>query len=187
MAGSIEKRGKNTYRLVVSKGYNLDGTNARHTKTVHCTKKEAEVELAKFVSQVESGMVITGKSITFEEFTEIWKRDYGSKDLAPKTYSRYLGILNTRILPYFSKFKLDIILPTDIMKFYDMLEKDTQIRRLKNNNGERLKKPLSKKTILEHHRLLRAMLHKAVYWQLLLHNPADRVQPPKSRKPKKLL
>ena len=185
MAGSIEKRGKNTYRLVVSKGYNLDGTNARHTKTVHCTKKEAEVELAKFVSQVESGMVITGKSITFEEFTEIWKRDYGSKDLAPKTYSRYLGILNTRILPYFGKFKLDKILPTDIMKFYDMLENDTQIKRLKNNNGERLKKPLSKKTILEHHRLLRAMLHKAVYWQLLLHNPADRVQPPKARKPKR--
>ena len=185
MAGSIEKRGKNTYRLVVSCGYNLDGKPAKHTKTVHCTKKEAEVELAKFVTKVQSGMVADGKSMTFAEFTEIWKRDYGSKELAPTTYARYLGILNTRILPYFSKFKLDKIKPTDIMKFYDMLENDTQIRRLKNNKGERLTKPLSKKTILEHHRLLRAMLHKAVYWQLIVNNPAERVQPPKARKPKR--
>ena len=109
----------------------------------------------------------------------------GSKELAPTTYARYLGILNTRILPYFSKFKLDKIKPTDIMKFYDMLENDTQIRRLKNNKGERLTKPLSQKTILEHHRLLRAMLHKAVYWQLIVNNPAERVQPPKTRKPKR--
>lgn len=185
MAGSIEKRGKDTYRLVVSCGYNLDGKPAKHTKTVHCTKKEAEVELAKFVTKVQSGMVADGKSMTFAEFTEIWKRDYGSKELAPTTYARYLGILNTRILPYFSKFKLDKIKPTDIMKFYDMLENDTQIRRLKNNKGERLTKPLSKKTILEHHRLLRAMLHKAVYWQLIVNNPAERVQPPKARKPKR--
>ena len=185
MAGSIEKRGKDTYRLVVSCGYNLDGKPAKHTKTVHCTKKEAEIELAQFVTKVQSGMVADGKSMTFAEFTEIWKRDYGSKELAPTTYARYLGILNTRILPYFSKFKLDKIKPTDIMKFYDMLENDTQIRRLKNNKGERLTKPLSKKTILEHHRLLRAMLHKAVYWQLIVNNPAERVQPPKTRKPKR--
>ena len=183
MAGSIEKRGTDTYRLVYFCGKNLDGSPARHTKTVHCTKKEAKLELAKFVADVEKGNVIEGNSITFEEFTEIWKRDYGAKELAPTTYSRYVAILNTRILPYFGKFKLDKIKPTDIMKFYDMLENDTQIKRLKNNKGERLKKPLSRKTILEHHRLLRAMLHKAVYWQLLVNNPAERVQPPKGHKP----
>ena len=46
-------------------------------------------------------------------------------------------------------------------------------------------KPLSSKTIAEHHRLLHAMLQKAVYWQLILANPAERVQPPKTRKPKR--
>lgn len=29
------------------------------------------------------------------------------------------------------------------------------------------------------------MLHKAVYWQLIVNNPAERVQPPKTRKPKR--
>lgn len=185
MAGSIEKRGKNSYRLTVSEGFDLDGKPMIHRKTVHGTKKDAEVELAKFVTEVQNGLVIDGKSLKFSEFTEIWKRDYGSKKLAPSTYKRYCRMLETRLLPYFGHFYINKIKPTDIMKFYDLLEKDTQLVRKKGNNGSKTKKPLSGKTILEHHRLLRAMLHKAVYWQLIVANPAERVQPPKARKPKR--
>ena len=185
MAGSIEKRGKNSYRLTVSEGFDLNGRPMIHRKTVHGTKKDAEVELAKFVTEVQNGLVIDGKSLKFSEFTEIWKRDYGSKELAPSTYKRYCRMLETRLLPYFGHFYINKIKPTDIMKFYDLLEKDTQLVRKKGNNGSKTKKPLSGKTILEHHRLLRAMLHKAVYWQLIVANPAERVRPPKARKPKR--
>ena len=185
MAGSIEKRGKNSYRLTVSEGFDLNGNPMIHRKTVHGTKKDAEVELAKFVTEVQNGLVVDGKSLRFSEFTEIWKRDYGSKELAPTTYKRYCRMLETRLLPYFGHFYINKIRPTDIMKFYDLLEKDTQLVRKKGNNGSKTKKPLSGKTILEHHRLLRAMLHKAVYWQLIVANPAERVQAPKARKPKR--
>ena len=185
MAGSIEKRGKNSYRLTVSEGFDLNGKPMIHRKTVHGTKKDVEVELAKFVTEVQNGLIIDGKSLKFSEFTEIWKRDYGSKELAPSTYKRYCRMLETRLLPYFGHFYINKIKPTDIMKFYDLLEKDTQLVRKKGNNGSKTKKPLSGKTILEHHRLLRAMLHKAVYWQLIVTNPAERVQPPKARKPKR--
>ena len=185
MAGSIEKRGKNSYRLTVSEGFDLNGKPMIHRKTVHGTKKDAEVELAKFVTEVQNGLIIDGKSLKFSEFTEIWKRDYGSKELAPSTYKRYCRMLETRLLPYFGHFYINKIKPTDIMKFYNLLEKDTQLVRKKGNNGSKTKKPLSGKTILEHHRLLRAMLHKAVYWQLIVANPAERVQPPKARKPKR--
>lgn len=185
MAGSIEKRGKNSYRLTVSEGFDLNGNPMIHRKTVHGTKRDAKVELAKFVTEVQNGLVVDGKSLKFSEFTEIWKRDYGSKELAPSTYKRYCRMLETRLLPYFGHFYINKIRPTDIMKFYDLLEKDTQLIRKKGNNGTKTKKPLSGKTILEHHRLLRAMLHKAVYWQLIVANPAERVQPPKSRKPKR--
>ena len=185
MAGSIEKRGKNSYRLTVAEGFDLNGKPMIHRKTVHGTKKDAEVELAKFVTEVQNGLVVDGKSLRFSEFTDIWKRDYGSKELAPTTYKRYCRMLETRILPYFGHFYINKIRPTDIMKFYDLLEKDTQLVRKKGNNGSKTKKPLSGKTILEHHRLLRAMLHKAVYWQLIVANPAERVQAPKAKKPKR--
>jgi integrase len=185
MAGSIEKRGKNSYRLSCLAGYNLQGKPIKKTKTVHGTKKEAEIELAKFVADVQNGMVIEGKSLKFSEFTEIWKRDYGSKELAPSTYKRYCRMLETRLLPYFGHFYVNKIKPTDIMQFYDLLSKDTQLVRKKDNEGNKTLKPLSGKTILEHHRLLRAMLHKAVYWQVIVSNPAERVQPPKAKKPKR--
>ena len=185
MAGSIEKRGKNSYRLSCLAGYNLQGKPIKKTKTVHGTKKEAEIELAKFVAYVQNGMVIEGKSLKFSEFTEIWKRDYGSKELAPSTYKRYCRMLETRLLPYFGHFYVNKIKPTDIMQFYDLLSKDTQLVRKKDNNGSKTLKPLSGKTILEHHRLLRAMLHKAVYWQVIVSNPAERVQSPKAKKPKR--
>lgn len=185
MAGSIEKRGKNSYRLIVSEGYDLHGKPLIHRKTVHGTKKEAEVELAKFVTEVQNGLVIDGKALRFSEFVEIWKRDYGSKELAPSTYKRYVRMLETRLLPYFGHFYINKIKPTDIMQFYDLLSKDTQLVRKKDNNGNKTLKPLSGKTILEHHRLLRAMLHKAIYWQLIVSNPAERVQPPRAMKPKR--
>lgn len=185
MAGSIEKRGKNSYRLVCYNGFDLNGNSIRHTKTVHGSKKDAKIELAKFVADVQNGMVIEGKALKFSEFTEIWKRDYGSKELAPSTYKRYVRMLETRILPYFGHSYVNKIKPTDIMLFYDQLSRDTQLVRKKGNNGAKTIKPLSAKTILEHHRLLRAMLHRAVYWQIIVNNPAERVQPPKTMKPKR--
>ncbi len=82
-------------------------------------------------------MYIEGKSLKFEDFVEIWKRDYGEKELAPSTYKRYIGILETRIIPFFKHFHVDKIKPTDIMQFYDLLSKDTQIVRRKDNNGKK--------------------------------------------------
>ena len=185
MAGNIEKRGKDSYRLICTNGYDLNGNIIKHTQTIHGTKKDSQIELAKFVADVQNGLVIEGKSLKFSEFTEIWKRDYGSKELAPPTYKRYCRMLETRILPYFGHFYINKIKPTDIMQFYALLSRDTQLVRKKSNNGKKTIKPLSGKTILEHHRLLRAMLHKAIYWQLIVSNPAERVQPPKAMKPKR--
>ena len=185
MAGSIEKRGKDSYRLSCIAGYDLQGKPIKKTKTIHGTIKDAKIELANFVADVQKGLYVEGKSLKFEDFVEIWKRDYGSKELAPSTYNRYLGMLNSRIIPYFSHFHVDKIKPTDIMQFYDLLSRDTQIIRKKNNNGKKTGKPLSSKTIVEHHRLLHAMLQRAVYWQMIVANPAERVQPPKTKKPKR--
>lgn len=68
MAGSIEKRSENTYRLLVSGGKNLDGNSCKKTKTIHGTRKDAEIALAEFITEVNRGLVPEGKSITFEEF-----------------------------------------------------------------------------------------------------------------------
>ena len=73
MAGSIEKRRKNSYRLSCLAGYDLQGKPIKKTKTIHGTKKDAEVELTKFVTDVQNVLVINDKSLKFSEFTEIKK------------------------------------------------------------------------------------------------------------------
>ena len=76
MTGSIEKRGKNSYRLVVFKGYDLDGKPIRHQKTIHCKKKsEAQIELAKFLTEVERGLIVDGNIPTFAQYVEIWTKE----------------------------------------------------------------------------------------------------------------
>lgn len=54
MTGSIEKRGKSSYRLIGFKGHDLDGRAIRHKKkTIHCKKKsETQIELAKFLTEI---------------------------------------------------------------------------------------------------------------------------------------
>lgn len=94
-------------------------------------KKDAEFELAKFVTEVQNVLVIDGKYLKFSEFTEIWKRAYTSKKLAPSTYKRYCRILKTRLLPYFGHFYINKIKPTDIMHFCDLLGRDAQLVRKK--------------------------------------------------------
>ena len=81
MAGSIEKRGKNSYRLTVSEGFDLNGKPMIHRKTVHGTKKDAEVELAKFVTEVQNGLVIDGKSLKFSELLRYGKEIMVQKNL----------------------------------------------------------------------------------------------------------
>ena len=76
MTGSIEKRGKNSYRLVVFKGYDLDCRPISHQKTIHCKKKsEAQIELAKFLTEVESGLIVDGNIPTFAKYVEIWTKE----------------------------------------------------------------------------------------------------------------
>ena len=61
--------------LVVFKGYDLDGRPIRHQKTIHCKKKsEAQIELAKFLTEVESGLIVDGNIPTLRN---MWK--YGQK------------------------------------------------------------------------------------------------------------
>ncbi|WP_261134785.1 N-terminal phage integrase SAM-like domain-containing protein [Bacillus sp. Marseille-Q3570] len=178
MAGSIEKRGKNSWRLVVSNGLDHSGKRIKKTKTVKGkTKREAEKELAKFIAEIESGHYLDPSKLTFSLYAERWMRDYGEKELSPTTLKRYRDFLETRIIPAMGHLKLENIKPLHLLEFYKSL----------GENGVRADgKPggLSTQTITHHHRLISAMLQDAVEWQLITLNPTSRVKPQKSEEAK---
>ena len=175
MAGSLEKRGKDSWRLVVSCGIDAKGQQIKVTKTVKTSsKRHAEKLLAEFVTAVEKGQFIA-TDLTLKDFVERWLKEYGENHLAPKTLARYKDILNNRIIPALGHLRIDKIRPVHLMSFYNNLAEPGL--RLDGKKGA-----LSARTIQMHHRVLSAVLQDAVEWQIITDNPCNRVAAPKIKK-----
>ncbi len=176
MAGHLEKRGKDTYRLIVGGGVDQHGNRIKHTKTIKATsKKQAEKALAAFVTEVENHQYISPSRLTLSDFSERWLRDYVDVNLAPKTAQIYRDKLNDRILPALGHLKLEQIKPLHILDFYSSLQKDG-IRSDGKTGG------LGAATIQQYHRVLSSILKHAVDWKIISDNPASSVKPPKIKK-----
>jgi len=179
----IEKRSENSYRIVVSAGYDGQRKQDKKTKTIKLdpklTEKQKEKELERqailFEEEVERGTYLDADKLTFEQFIDKWLTDYAEPNLAPKTLYRYKELIDTRIRPALGHLKLSKLQPTHLTSFYNNLREDG-IRSDGKAGG------LSERTILHHHRLISAMLTAAVQWQLILINPAERVKPPSPEK-----
>lgn len=172
MAGRIEERSKNRWRLTVSGGFDETGKRIRHTKTITAfSRHEAEKELAKFVTDIERKLVAVKKE-TLEAFVLDWWDKYAKPNLSPNTKERYKSLLNLYILPALGHLKLEQIEPKHLVKFYNMLQEDG-IRHDNKPGG------LSARTITHCYKLLSAILETAIQWQYLTVNPTRRVKPPK--------
>ncbi len=175
MIGSIEWRGKNKdhARLIVSQGLDNKGKEIRARKSVgKISKKQAALALAEFVLELQKAQEIVANNLSFQEFTDIWFRDYGDANLAPKTKSRYKQLIKVHIAPEFGAMKLSKIRPHHLLQFY------TKLRNIKSPvaAGQRL---LSEQTLLHHHRLLNRIFTHAVEWLILGTNPVSKVPTPR--------
>ena len=193
--GSVEKRGENTWRLIVSAGMKDDKQVKKKksvTTTVSCpesscrgcskvsrckARKEVEKLLAEFVLEIEKGVYFEPTKLTFKDFADRWLRDYAEKELAPTTTFRYRQLLDSRIYPAMGHLAVEKITPVHLMEFYANIQEEGI--RLDGKAGK-----LSPTTIRHHHRLISSILNTAVQWQVLSTNPAARIKPP--RVPKKI-
>ena len=125
---SIEKRG-NSYRIVVSTGYNTSGKKIRKSMTwtpgpdmtVRQIEKELQRQAVLFEREVESGTYLDGSQLTFAQFTQRWLKDYAEKRLAPGTLNPYKMRLEKRIIPAIGHIKLSKLQPHHLMEFYNNL------------------------------------------------------------------
>lgn len=103
--GQIEKRSINTYRLVVSCGFDSQNKRQKKYKTIklssELTEKQIQQELAvqldRFEKEVQKGTYLDG-SITLNEFSKKWLKDYAELNLKPKTIMRYKQLLKRILL-----------------------------------------------------------------------------------------
>ncbi len=182
MAGSIEQRAPNAWRLVVSGGQDQHGKRVKITRTVTGTKREAERELARLVTEVETGRIGASAKMTFGEWVDRWMQ-LVEKTLAPSTLVGYRHMLRNRLLPALQHIQLDRLQPKHIAAFYDNLSRASRLDVYLDDEARRLGAaipPISSNSQLKHHRLLSLILQEAVYRGLIPMNPTRSVRPPRA-------
>ncbi len=126
---------------------------------------EASRLLALFVSEVERGNYYKNQSITFVEFAQIFIDKYAKPNLSPTTVRDYMSRLNKYILSDFGAMKLHSIKRLHIQEFANKLVEEYN---------------LSSKTTKNNIKLISSILNKAVEWDYIQNNVADKVTIPKN-------
>ena len=165
MAGSKRQTGKNRWRLE----YMYEGE--RDSQYVSASSpSDADKQLAFFVASIEKGEYSKESSITFVEFAQLFLDKYAKPNLSDTTVRDYKHRLNKYILEEIGNKKLTSIRRLHIQEFANKLFEEYN---------------LSSKTIKNYIKLISAILNKAVEWDFIQTNVADKVTIPKNyNKPK---
>lgn len=179
IGGSYEKRGEDSWRLVVSGGSDpATGKRIKYQKTIKAPdEKTVKKELAKFIALIDSGKYRPASSMRLEDFIiDCWWPDHVKVNLRPRTQENYKVLTNSRIIPQLGKLRLDKIKPPQLLSFYSSLREE----------GSRLDKKgsVSAASVMKYHHILSSILNCAVTWGYIDENPASRVKPGVSPKPK---
>ena len=167
MPGSIMKRGKGSWTVVVDVGRDpVTGKRRQLWRSVKGPKRDADALLAQLVHQRETGIDAPPGRLTVAEFLQRWLTSYAKPNTAPKTYQRYEELVRIHIVPVLGEVPLSKLRPLHVQAVY----------REVNRKGR------SARTALHCHRVLREALQHAVKWQLLSRNPADAVDAPRAER-----
>lgn len=174
MAGWVERRGENSWRLNVSGGVDSEGRRIIYRKRGEASsEREARRLLNLFAAEVLRGEYVQPARLTLRQFADRWLRDHVDARLAPRTAHRYHQVL-ARACEAMGHYRLEQLKPLHFVEFYNGLRqegsrKDGKVGRL------------SEASILYHHRVLSTMFADAVRWGVLAASPLAKIEPPRAR------
>lgn len=166
-SGSIQPRGKDTYRIFVSAGVDDAGKRIRKSITIKGSYRDAERAMRQLQYDLENNGV--SSSMQLDAWVSRWLEDI-ERTRAPRTVAEYRRMLTIRILPALGSLRLDQLQPKHLAQFLKHLAMAPHSRRDGNLSGH---------SQLKYYRLLSVILQEAVYQGLLSQNPVRQVRPPK--------
>ncbi|MBC3797168.1 tyrosine-type recombinase/integrase [Acetobacterium tundrae] len=131
---NIEKRG-NSYKIVVSGGYDVTGKKIRHSKTYKppegLNQNQIDKELNKIAVEFEEKCslgYVMDSNIKLIDFIEIWFRDYvGNQNLSPVTIKGYQDN-SLKIAEELGHIKIGKITAKQVQDFYAKIKCSTGVR-----------------------------------------------------------
>jgi integrase len=179
--GSIIKReGKNGVSWLLK--YNaapdpLTGERRQRYETVKGTKKEAQAELRRLLSEVDKGTDVDPTNLTLREWSEQWLKKMESR-VSPRTVEGYSDWLRLHVLPTLGDKKLQTLRGIHISQLYDKLLANGFIGSKKKDQKPETK-GLSAQTVLHIHRALFQMMRAATALRLIPRNIVEDVEAPR--------
>jgi integrase len=169
MTGHIRRRGERSWELKFELGRDPHTGNRKiRYQSFKGTKKEAEIELARLVSQNAVGEGINPSKETVAEFARRWDRDWLSLNVSPKSLERYRQIIRLYIIPHIGPARVQKLRAAHLSELY---------AKLLRGGGDR-GRPLAAATVGYVHRVLHRMLGHAATWGIVTTNVAALVDPP---------
>ena len=150
-------------------------------KTIRASKREAERELRRLLSEIDGGMHVDPHKTTLAQWIDIWIRDHATPTVAAKTVERYGELMRLHVAPAIGSTALLRITPPMIQT---MLTKCMTMVAMPLDGPIPPKRPvtaLSGQTTLHVYRCLSNCLSAAVRQRVLSRNPCDDVTPPRPR------
>ena len=169
MKGHIRERSPGKWAIVLDIRDPATGKRKRKWHSFTGTKREAQIECARFVSAMAGGTYQEPAKTTVAQYLERWVAHMSSQ-VAPRTHERYAELALKNIMPLLGAVPLTRLRPEQISAAYT---KALASGRRDGTGG------LSARTVHHMHRILRQALEEAVRWRLLTSNPADLIKPPK--------
>jgi hypothetical protein len=162
MRGHIRERSPGHWGIVIDARDPQTGGRKRRWHSFVGTKRAAQVECARLVSELQGGATVDPNKITVAEFLDRFDRDWVAAHVSAGTAERYRGALQ-HVRRQLGGRPLQKLQPTDLMAFYAGLLRDG----------------LAPRTVKLTHRILHRALGQAKAWNVIHSNPAELAKPPR--------
>jgi integrase len=174
MKGHIRERSPGCWAIILDQRDQATGKRRRKWHSFRGTKRKAQDECARLISEINRGAYIEPSKLTLAEFLDKWLADVKGR-VSPKTFERYEQVCKKNIAPLLGGTVLSKLKATQISEAYAQA---LASGRCKGTGG------LSARTVHHMHVILKGALKLAVTWDILARNPAAAVKPPKASRSK---
>jgi hypothetical protein len=169
MTGHVRRRGERSWEIKFDLGADpLTGKRRIRYVAFKGTKRAAELELARLVSQNAAGEGVDPSKSTVAEFVERWERDWATANVGRKTLERYSQLLKLYVSPNIGAVRIQKLRAVHLNELYSALLR----------SGGRNGAALSARSVGHVHRVLHRALGHAATWGVVSQNVASLVAPP---------
>jgi integrase len=172
--GHITERSPGKWAIVLDVPDLETGRRRRKWHTFHGTKRQAETECARLVTELDGGNYVEPAKTTVRAYFLTWLA-HEKANVSPKTHERYEELLLKNVAPILGHLTLNKLTAAKIDAAWGLLL--TSGRR----DG---KGGLAPRTVHHARRVMLTAMDRALKWDLLKKNPVALTRPPKVERTK---